>query len=217
MSVARLAPPDPWATFVWACHATWRELAPLVALSLGWLASAVPLATAWLTGEDWLVSLAVLPLLLGTTGFVGGLAPVAEGGSVRLPGRHAFDPLLAAVAWVWCLAVGWALDGGAVGMLVASTLGALAALVLPLAFAYGAVRARRGLGALRGGMAIAVTCPTLALTLAAGACLAAFACVATAGALLVVAPALITVAACRGVRMAIDPRADGVPAAGRHA
>ena len=69
-------------------------------------------------------------------------------------------------------------------------------LVLPSAFAYGAVRERHGLRALRGGLILVAMRPGWALTLAALGCLGGFAVAASGGVLLpVVPPLLLTIAA----------------------
>lgn len=195
---------DPWSTFVWTCRATWHELAPVIGVSLAWLLSGLPLAVAVAAGEPWLAGLTVLPLLIGLTGLCGSLAGVSRGGGVRAPWRASFDPSLAGLAWLWLLTVAWVAGVGPAGVVAGSVLGALAVAVLPLAFAYGAVRERRGAAALRGGVIIAVLQPGLALTVGAGLCLAAFALVATAGTLLVVAPALVLLMACRAAALLVE-------------
>ena len=124
---------------------------------------------------------------------------VATGGPVRRPGYDRWDPTLGALAWAWALVVASTIGLGPSGVLAASVAGALGMLVLPLAFAYGAVRGRRGVAALRAATIIAILHPGLALTLAGVACLAAFACVASAGVLLVVAPAFVALMACRAI------------------
>jgi len=69
-------------------------------------------------------------------------------------------------------------------------------LVLPYTLSYGALRGRRGLQALRGGLILVAYRPIWAFTLVAIGVLGAFAVVATAGVLApVVAPLLLTIAA----------------------
>jgi hypothetical protein len=201
-----LTPVDQWSEFVWACKATWRELPAIVAVSLAWVLAAVPLmVAAAIDVEPALTALAGLPLALATTATVGALAHASEGGSVRLDLRASSDPTLGLLLWAWAAAVTWFVGQGSIGLVVASILGASGGLVLPLALCYGAVRDRRGLAALRGGAIIAVLRPGAALTISCGLCLAAFVCIATIGALVVVAPGLVGMAACRMVRRMVVP------------
>jgi hypothetical protein len=201
-------PVDPWAVFVWACRATWHELGRVIAVSLVWLLSGVPFTVSLVAGEAWLIALAALPVLIGTTGLFGSLAESTRGGSVRVPGPDRFDVSLAGLAWVWLLAIAWGLGGGPVGVVASSILGAFGVLALPLALAYSAVTHRQGPTALRGAVIVGILQPGLTVTLAGGTCLAAFACVASAGTLLVVAPALVVLMACRTVRLLVDPEDD---------
>lgn len=208
MTVTPVMPVDPWAVFVWACRATWHELAQIIAVSLVWLLSSVPLAVSLAVGEPWLAALATLPLLIGTTGLFSSLAEATKGGAVRFPGPDRLDVPLAGLAWVWVLALAWGIGLGPVGVLGSSILGALGVLALPLALAYSAVRQRKGLTALRGAVIVGILQPGFALTLAGGLCLAAFVCAASAGTLLVVAPPLLALMACRAVRLVVDPEHD---------
>jgi hypothetical protein len=196
--------------FVWAVRALWRELAPVIGVSLVWLLWWVPIVAAVMSGESWLTALTLLPGLIGTTGLFGSLAEVSRGGAVRLPWRGRIDALLAAGAWLWLLGAAWVAGSGPAGVVVASALGAVGVLVLPLAFAYATVRDRHGLTAIRAGAVIAILRPGLAITIAASLCLAAFACIATAGTLLVMAPALVALMACRAIRTLVDPDGDQV-------
>jgi hypothetical protein len=171
----------------------------IIGVSVGWALAGVPLVVALGRGERWLAALAALPPCIATTALFATLADIAKGGGVRRPARDRWDSTLGAIGWAWTLVVAGSMSLGPTGVLFASVVGALGALVLPLAFAYGAVRERHGVVALRGATIVAILHPGLALTLASGACLAAFACVASAGALLVVAPAFVALMACRAV------------------
>lgn len=199
MTVAELAPVAAWPAFLWAARTTWRELVGVIVVSVGWAVAGVPLVVALAGGQPVVIALGSLPLAIATTGLFGSLGLAAAGGPVRVPRSGAFDLTLGLACWVWLVSVVVALGLGALGLVVASILGALGALVLPLALSYGAVRGRHGIGALRGGLLIAVVRPGLALALAGLAFLAAFACVATAGSLVVVAPALVALTGCRTV------------------
>ncbi|MBX3030416.1 MAG: hypothetical protein KF809_09670 [Chloroflexi bacterium] len=177
-------------------------------LSLVWVLSGLPLAASLATGEGWLAALAGLPLLIGTTGMFGSFARVADGEPVRMPGRDGFDVSLAGIAWLWVLAIIWIVGAGATGVVAASILGALGVLVLPLAFGYSAIRRRRGSAAVRAAVVLGILKPGLAVTLAGASCLAAFACIASAGTLLVVGPPLAMLMACRAIWLLVEP-ADG--------
>jgi hypothetical protein len=190
---------DPWATFVWTLRATWHEIVPIIAVSVAWGLSAIPFLVGLASGEGWLAGLAALPLLIATTALFGTLAEVATGGAVRRPGIDRADPALGAAAWAWTLLVAGLIGLGPYGVVAGSALGAIGVLVLPLAFAYGAIRRRRGLAALRAGSVISMLHPGLALTIASVLCLAAFACIASGGTLLVLAPGFIALLACRAV------------------
>jgi hypothetical protein len=190
---------DPWATFAWTIRATWHELAPIIGVSVAWSLTGVPLVVALATGETWLALLASLPTWIATTALFGVLADVANGGAVRRPESERFDPALGALAWAWAGLAASLAGMGSYGVLAGCALGAIGVLVLPLAFAYGAIRGRRGLAALRGGTVLAIIQPGMAISLAGTLCLAAFACVASAGTLLLVAPGLVGLLACRAV------------------
>jgi len=204
VTAPRHVPVDAWSTFTWTLRATWHELAPIIGVSLAWSLAGVPLVIALTTGEVWLALFASLPLCIATTALVGTLAGVAMGGGVSRPARHGFDPALGAVTWAWVTSTAGLIGVGSSGVLAASAMGAMGVLVLPLAFAYGTVRGRRGLAAVRAGGIIAVLHPGLALTLASVLCLAAFACIASAGTMLLVAPAFVALMACRAVVVLLE-------------
>jgi hypothetical protein len=198
-----LAPVDPWTEFLWACRATWRELPAVIGVSLALLLSAVPLLVAAMVAAPALMALAGLPLAIVTTAVIGSFGRASGGDAVCFRLRASSDVTLGMLCWASVIVIAWLGGQGSVGLVAGSMLGALGGLVLPVSLCYGAVRGRRGLAALRGGAIIAILHPRLALTIAASICLAAFACVASAGTLLVVAPALVGLAGCRMVRLAL--------------
>jgi hypothetical protein len=174
----------------------WHELPRTLAAGLLVALTAVPLVVAATAGAPgWIVALTPVPLALALTGLARFAAVVARGDAARLALLRRVDPVLAAVtaAGVALCAALFTVDG----LRTAGAAGAAALLlVLPSAFAYGAVRDRSGLQALRGGLILAALRPGWALTLAALGCLGGFAVAASGGVLLPVVPALLlTIAA----------------------
>ncbi|MCY1138119.1 hypothetical protein OWR29_08935 [Actinoplanes sp. Pm04-4] len=165
--------------------AFWHELPRTLVAGALTLLSSAPLATALLSGAPrWLAAVTVLPLMLALTSVAAFAAGVADGQRGRL-GRP--DPVLALLLSVAgpALLTPW-------GVLPAAAV----VIVGPFALAYGAVRGRRGLTAVRGGAILAAYRPSWALTLTGLTVLTGFAAVASAGVLaLVAAPLLLTVAA----------------------
>ena len=113
-------------------------------------------------------------------------ARVLTGSAPALREMAEADPVLALLATVAIALSGVALrrpDGfGPVGAVGAAT----AALVLPPAFAYGAIRHSSGLAALRGAVLLCMARPATGLSLLALHVLAGFAVIASGGVLLVV-------------------------------
>jgi hypothetical protein len=85
-------------------------------------------------------------------------------------------------------------------------LAATAILMGPLVLAYGAVRGRRGLAAIRGGALLAILRPDLALSIAGLAVVAAFLIVISAGALGLFLPALVAIFMCLAARAELQRR-----------
>jgi hypothetical protein len=124
-------------------------------------------------------------------------AEVAAGERTRMRALLRIDVVWVAVATICGSILASAVVGqSATGIAAASAVGAAALLLLPLAGAYGAVRDRRGLAALRGGFVIAVLRPSVALSVAAVGVLAVFAVIATAGVLVLVVPAVHALYTC---------------------
>ncbi len=174
-------------TFVAACQASWAAAPVVVVTSVVWTLAALPLVAA---------QIVALPM---TTGVFRVWAAIANGDPIRWRQLTTIDPGLALVVWCLALAIRLLLTVGDVGVLAASTVGAVSVLVIPLAFAYGAVRDRNGRAAVRGGLVLATLRPDLAVTLGAMVVLAGFAIVVSAGALVLCVPALVAVFACRAV------------------
>ena len=186
-------------SFIAAARTALGQPGAVVGASVAWVASAAPMAAAFVAGRPELVVLAVLPVLLVATGVHRALAALVADGPVAWRELPSVDPVLAAATWAGVLAVVVLLGAGDAGVLAASLIGAAWVLVVPLALAYGAVRDRRGLAALRGGAILALVRPDLALTAAGLMVLAAFAVVATAGALAVCLPAFVALFTTRAV------------------
>ncbi|MER7276504.1 hypothetical protein ABT369_18875 [Dactylosporangium sp. NPDC000244] len=164
--------------------AFWHELPRNLGAGLLLGLSAVPLGAALLTGAPgWVAAAATLPVTLALTG----LAALTAGEDPRLAALLRVDPVLAALLSVAGLALlaPWGVVPAAAVLIVG-----------PYALAYGAVRGKRGLAALRGGVILAAYRPAWALTLTGLTVLGAFAAAASAGVLaLVAAPLLLTIAA----------------------
>jgi hypothetical protein len=176
--------------------ALWHELPGCLVAGVLAIAATAPLvAGAALHVPGWLLAPAAVPPALALTGIARYIAGVVRGhGELRALFR--VDPVLAVVlAGVLALAAFAPRAGGPVA-LAGAALGAVAALVGPLALAYGAVRGRAGLAALRGGLILVAYRPSWALTLLALTCLAGFAVVATVGALAPVAVPLMLAIGC---------------------
>jgi hypothetical protein len=186
-------------SFAAACRATWAGAPVVVGVSVVWVLAAVPVLVAGVAGLPVPLVALTLPFLVVTTGVVRVLAAVASERPVNWRQLASIDPVLALTAWGIAIAIERLLAMGDVDVVVACALGALGMLVMPLAFAYGATRDRRGIAAVRGGLVLAIVHPDLALTVAAMAVLAAFAVVVSAGALALCVPALVAVYACKGV------------------
>jgi hypothetical protein len=187
------------ASFLAACRATWADAPVVIAVSAVWALASLPVVIASIAALPIPWVLVSLPFMVVTTGVFRVWAAVAGGRSIEWRQLTRVDPGLAVVAWGLAVAIAYLLTLGDAGVVAACVLGAASTLVLPLAFAYGAVRDRRGRAALRGGLLLAMLHPDLALTLTAMTVLAGFAIVVSAGALVLCAPALIAVFACVAV------------------
>ena len=186
-------------TFAAACLATWTAAPIVVAVSAVWAVATTPVVMALIgvLPVSWI--LVSLPFLVTTTAVFSVAAAVADGMPVGWRVLAQIDPGLALVAWCLGIAIELLLASGDWGAIGASVIGAVSVLTIPLAFAYGAVRHRRGGAALRGGFVLAIIRPDLAITLSAMAVLAGFAVVVSAGALILCVPALVVVFACMAV------------------
>jgi len=186
-------------TFLVATRATWAAAPMVVATSVVWALAAVPVVLAVVAGLPIPWVAVTLPFLLVTTGVFRVWAAVAAGSMTGWRRLTSIDPGLALIAWCLVLAMRAFLSQGDAGLVVSCGIGAFSALVLPLSFAYGAVRERRGAEALRGGLVLATLRPDLAVTLAAMIVLAGFVLVLSAGSLVLCVPALVAVFACAAV------------------
>ncbi|MEO3928440.1 hypothetical protein ABGB07_31900 [Micromonosporaceae bacterium B7E4] len=175
--------------------ALWRELPVALVAGALTLAAAIPLAVAAGTAAPgWLLAGTTVPAALGLTGLAHFAAGVADGDATRMRGLR-LDPVLALVLAGGGTLAGLGLSVGGVAALAGAAGAAVLLVVAPLALAYGGVRGRTGLAALRGGTILAAVRPSWALTLLALGVLGGFAAVASLGILAIaVLPLLATVA-----------------------
>ncbi|MFC6081266.1 hypothetical protein [Sphaerisporangium aureirubrum] len=186
----------PW--LVWrGVRVCWRELPRSAAAGAFFLATAVPLTVAIVVAAPVaIIAAATVPPSLALTGLARFAAATARGDGPRLAALRRIDPVLAALlaGGVSLAALALAAGGAAEVGGAAGCAGLL--LVFPYALAYGALRDRRGLAALRGGAILVAFRPSWALTLVALGCLGGFAVAASTGVLAAVAvPLLLAVTA----------------------
>ncbi|MBO3749615.1 hypothetical protein J5X84_26350 [Streptosporangiaceae bacterium NEAU-GS5] len=167
----------------------WRELPRCLVAGLIMVGTAVPLAVALATAAPYaIVAGATVPPALALTGLARFAAAVARGDGPDLALLRRIDPVLALLIAGGASVIGFGVAGAVIGA------GLL--LLAPYALAYGAIRGRRGLAALRGAAILVAYRPSWALTLAALGCLGGFAVAASAGVLApALPPLLLTIAA----------------------
>ena len=169
---------------------SWHELPRLIAASALVVLSWIPLGFALATGWVMVVPATLALGAAGVSALMSVAAEVAAGERTRMRALLRIDVVWVALATICGSILASAIVGqSTTGIAAASAVGAAALLLLPLAGAYGAVRDRRGLAALRGGFVIAVLRPSVAVSVAAVGVLAVFAVIATAGVLVLVVPA----------------------------
>ena len=163
----------------------------------GWLAAAVPLIVASVAGAPgWMLAVATVPAALVLTGLAAFAATVARGDGPRLGSLRRVDPVLALLLAGGVSLAGLGLAAGGPAALLGGLAGAALLLVAPYALAYGALRDRRGLAALRGGAILVAFRPAWASALVVLAGVGGLLAVASAGVLaVVVLPLLLSVAA----------------------
>jgi hypothetical protein len=173
--------------------ALWHELPRSFVGGALVLAAAVPFGAATVTGAPgWLIATTTMPVALALTGLAQVTAAAVRGERARI---LRLDPALAVfIAGASSLAGLGLTAGGPAAVLGAAGAAALL-LIVPLALAYGAVRGRSGLAAVRGGVILAAFRPSWALTLLALSVIGGFAIAASVGVLgLVVLPLLLAIA-----------------------
>jgi hypothetical protein len=183
--------------------AVWHELPVALVGGLALLLSALPLAVlSAVTAPMWMLCLATLPVAIALTGLAAFGATVAAGERATVRSLTHIDPVLACALAVAADLVGLGLTGGGAAMIAGAVGAAAVAVVAPAALAYGAVRGRRGLAALRGGAILVAFRPSWALTTLAFAVLGGFAVAASAGVLLLIVPgALLAIGAALTARL----------------
>ncbi|RCG29107.1 hypothetical protein DQ384_22500 [Sphaerisporangium album] len=175
----------------------WHELPRCVVAGALGLATAAPLLVAMIAAlPDWILAATTVPPALALTGLVRFAAAVARGDGPRLATLREVDPALALLLAGGVSLAGLALNSGGGAALAGAAGAAGLLLVFPYALAYGALRGRRGLRAVRGGAILVAFRPSWALTLVAMGCLGGFAAAASAGVLAaVVLPLLLAITA----------------------
>lgn len=171
--------------------AGWRELPRLLAIGALWTASLIPVVVAITGGAPvWLCALSCFPVALLTTGVARSGAAASSGAALRVRDVFRVDPVLAGLLVTAGGLSAAALAAGGALLVAGAIATALVLLLAPLALAYGAVRDRTGLAAIRGGAVLALARPGWALTLLALGVLSAFAAAASLGVLLLAVPGL---------------------------
>ncbi|WP_327001630.1 hypothetical protein OHA72_41860 [Dactylosporangium sp. NBC_01737] len=175
----------------------WHELPRALAAGAAWLATALPLVLAFLVGAPgWILAAATVPPALILTGLAAFAATVARGDGPRLALLRRVDPVLALLLAGGASLAGLGLTAGGPAAVAGGAGGAVLLLVAPYALAYGALRDRRGLAALRGGAILVAFRPAWAFALVVLCAAGGLAAVASAGILaVVVLPLLLAVAA----------------------
>lgn len=171
----------------------WHELPQALVAGVVVLAATIPFVAGRLADAPlWLLALTTVPAALALTGLAQFTAAAAQG--QRMAGLRG-DPVLAAVIAVAASAAGFGLAAGGLPAVVGAVGAAVLLLIAPLALAYGAVRGRSGLAAVRGGVILAAFRPSWALTLLALGVIGGFAVIASVGFLaLAVVPLLLSIA-----------------------
>lgn len=181
-----------------ALPAWWRELAPLVGIGAIVAGSAAPAALAAVTGAPlWFVAVAAAPAALALAGLAHVGAAVASGERARVRQLVRADVVLALLALTTAASALWLCTLAEPLRIAGYAAAAVWLAIIPRALSYGAVRDRRGLGALRGGAILAAYRPGATLTLLGLGVLGGFAVVASLGTLALVVPALLAIIAAR--------------------
>ncbi|GAA0384825.1 hypothetical protein Acor_47960 [Acrocarpospora corrugata] len=173
----------------------WHELPRSVVVGVIGLASAVPLmASVIVAAPAWMLAAATVPPSLALTGMARFAAAAVCGDGPRLALLRRLDPVLALLLAAGLSLAGLGLASGG-GAALAGTVGCAGLLlVFPYALAYGAIRGRYGLTALRGGAILVAFRPSWAFTLVGLGWLGGFAVAASTGVLaVVVLPLLLAI------------------------
>lgn len=188
-------------TLMWAVKRGVIDIWRVLPTALGWGAAGsvtlVPIILAISIGAPgWIVALGALPPALAATLMSRFAATAIRGESLSMRVLLRPDPVLAAALAVLPAAAGFLLSAQGAAQQVIGVLAAAVAMLITLpTLAYGALRGRYGLAALRGGLILVLMRPGWAVTLTALAVLLGFAVAATAGVLILVAgPFLLGVA-----------------------
>lgn len=170
---------------------TWHELPRVTAVCALVLLAAVPMVVASLTSVWWLVAFSAIPVSLFATVLARVGAVIGRGERVRVRDVFTVDAPLALILLGCATLAERAISAGGALQIVGCVAAAVLLAVAPVSLAYGAVRGRRGVAALRGGLILVAYRPAAALTVLGVGVLAAFAVVATLGTLGLVLPAVL--------------------------
>lgn len=175
----------------------WRHMPRCLAWGLVVALAGVPWVAAALSGGDWwmLLLCGILPLLL---------SPVLARAAATVAGDHprfecGYDAGLSLSLGLAAWMGGALVHQAGVAALAGFLLTALVLYAAPMVLAYGAVRGRRGLAAVRGGLLLLAHRPAWGLTLFGLTCLTGFFTAASGGTLVLLAPMFVMVTACRYV------------------
>ncbi len=170
----------------------WRELPTALAIGAITIASTMPLVGSVFAGAPaWVLGVSTLPLLLVSTGIAQVGVRVSRGERARVVGI-AHGDIGVALILSGAMTVSAALiqtDGVARGAGFALT--ALTLFTAPIIVGYGAIRDRRGISAIRGGLILSAAKPIEAATLLSIGILVSFAVIASAGVLALIAPVFL--------------------------
>ncbi|WOQ70652.1 hypothetical protein RYJ27_05500 [Microbacterium limosum] len=174
-----------------ATKAVWAELPRVIFLSVIVLCAWLPFVAATVFEALAFLPLCAVPALAATSTMYSALASAVSGGRVTLRRMPRPDAVWVALGVLVVTAAVWVVVAPTGPIAVALWAGvAIGALILPVAAAYGAHRALRGLPALAGALVIVAVRPAVALCILAVGVIAGFGVAATAGALVLVVPAV---------------------------
>ncbi|BAU33478.1 hypothetical protein [Microcella alkaliphila] len=170
----------------------WRELPAALAIGVITIAGTMPVVGSVFAGAPaWVLGVSTLPFFLVSTGIAHVGVRVSRGERPRVESLAQGDvgvALILSGAMTLSAAL-IQIDGVARGAGFALT--ALTLFTAPIIVGYGAIRDRRGISAIRGGLILTAAKPLEAVTLLSVGILVSFALIASAGVLGLVAPVFL--------------------------